>query len=59
VNERGRVVARLPQFTTATLSTEVTPYAGTTPYVTLGNSVAVALFAALMALGAWRGRRAG
>lgn len=58
VNERGRVVARLPQFSAGTLVAEVTPFSGTTPYVRWGNSVAIALFLGLLALAAWRGRRA-
>jgi apolipoprotein N-acyltransferase len=58
VNERGRVVARLPQFSAGTLVTDVTPFQGTTPYVRWGNGAAIALFAGLLALAAGRGRRA-
>ena len=43
IDERGRVVSRLPQFTRGTLVQEVTPRAGTTPYVYWGNAGALAL----------------
>jgi apolipoprotein N-acyltransferase len=56
VNERGRVVARLPQFSAGTLVADVTPFQGTTPYVRWGNAVVIALFLGLLGLAAWRGR---
>jgi apolipoprotein N-acyltransferase len=33
----GKILAALPEFTQASLSTQVQPYAGKTPYVTWGN----------------------
>ena len=57
VNERGRVVARLPQFVAQALVADVTPFQGSTPYVRWGNWPVIALFAGLFALAAWRGRR--
>jgi apolipoprotein N-acyltransferase len=43
VNERGRVVEVAPQFTTATVNALVQGYSGATPYVRMGNSVALAI----------------
>jgi apolipoprotein N-acyltransferase len=57
IDERGRVVARLPQFTTGALSTSVIPFTGTTPYVLWGNLPALAFIAVMLAAAAWRGRR--
>ncbi len=37
IDHRGRVVERLPQFTVATLETEVTPRTGSTPYTVWGD----------------------
>jgi apolipoprotein N-acyltransferase len=47
IDERGRVVARLPAFTAGTLLTSVTPHAGLTPYARFGNFPAVLLAIAL------------
>jgi len=41
IDERGRVVARLPWFVTGTLVQRVEPRSGTTPYVRWGNWAAV------------------
>jgi len=49
IDERGRVVARLPWFTAGTLAQRVEPRSGTTPYVLWGNWAAVI---AALALGA-------
>jgi apolipoprotein N-acyltransferase len=56
IDEKGRVVARLPGFTEATLVTAVTPRQGMTPYARWGNAAALVLMAAL-GLGAARARR--
>ena len=58
VNERGRVVARLPQFTTGTLATTIVPFSGATPYVRWGNAPAVALLILLVAVALRLGKRA-
>ena len=49
IDERGRVVRRLPAFTVGTLLQSVTPRSGTTPYVRWGNSAALLLAAAVAA----------
>jgi apolipoprotein N-acyltransferase len=56
IDERGTVVAAAPQFSTAAVTTTVRGFSGATPYVRWGNSVALALCAALLALALWRGR---
>jgi apolipoprotein N-acyltransferase len=56
IDENGRVVSRLPQFTRATLVQSVPPRAGTTPYVRWGNAAALALLA-LIAFAAVRTAR--
>jgi apolipoprotein N-acyltransferase len=43
VNERGRIVEVAPQFTTAAVNALVQGYSGATPYVRVGNSVALAI----------------
>jgi apolipoprotein N-acyltransferase len=55
IDERGRVVSRLPVFTRGTLVQVVVPRQGSTPYSRWGNIPALLLVAALFAL-AWRRR---
>ena len=56
IDENGRVVARLPQFTRGTLVQAVPPRSGTTPYARWGNTAAL-LLAAAIAVAAWRTAR--
>jgi apolipoprotein N-acyltransferase len=58
IDERGEVVAQLPQFTKGSLKAAPVPRSGATPFVRWGNHAALALVAALLALAAFR-RRAG
>ncbi len=58
IDERGRVVARLPQFTTGSIVERVVPRAGATPYARWGNAPALAIAAGLLAATALRRRRA-
>ena len=53
IDEKGRVVARLAPFTSATLTADIVPRKGQTPYVLFGNLLALA---ATLVLGgiAWR-----
>lgn len=51
IDWRGGVVAIAPQFTVATVESEVTPRAGVTPYIARGDWPALALAAALFAFG--------
>jgi apolipoprotein N-acyltransferase len=59
IDDRGTVLAAAPQFSTAAVTMTVQGYTGATPYVRWGNSVALALCAALLALALWRGRARG
>ncbi len=65
IGPRGGVRARLPSYTTAVLTGEITPYAGATPYVRWGNWFVVILCAVLWVFGIIvsdrfrRGRRRG
>ena len=56
VDEKGRVVSRLPDFTKGTLVATVTPRKGMTPYARWGNAAALMLMAMLLAAGV-RARR--
>jgi apolipoprotein N-acyltransferase len=58
IDETGRVVSRLPNFTRGTLIANVVPRAGSTPYSRWGNYPALILMA-LLALWTWRRGRAG
>jgi len=49
IDERGRVVARLPGFTTGSLVASVVPRGGSTPFTWWGNAAALALVALLLA----------
>ena len=49
IDERGRVVARLPAFTAGSLPASVVPRKGSTPYMWWGNALALAIIAALLA----------
>ena len=57
IDERGRVLARLPLFTTGTLVQRVEPRSGTTPYVRWGNWAAVIAAVALAAAALRAARR--
>jgi apolipoprotein N-acyltransferase len=52
IDEKGRVVARLAQFTSGELAASPVPHAGATPFVRWGNLAALALAAALLAYAA-------
>ena len=56
IDERGRVVSRLPAFTAGALVEKVTPRKGATPYSRWGNGPALLLAAALAILGVRRRR---
>jgi apolipoprotein N-acyltransferase len=56
IDERGRVVSRLPAFTAGSLVEKVTPREGSTPYSRWGNGPALLLAAAVAVFG-WRRRR--
>jgi apolipoprotein N-acyltransferase len=57
IDEKGRVAGRLAPFTVGTLTADVTPRKGQTPYVLFGNLLAVVMGAALAGI-AWSiGRR--
>ena len=47
INERGRMLANLPLFTTGSLSGEIQGYAGATPYVRWGNTPVLAAWGML------------
>ncbi|MCE9633955.1 MAG: apolipoprotein N-acyltransferase [Methylophilales bacterium] len=56
INRDGRVLAKLPQFTQASLNGQIQGYQGTTPYVLWGNWLVITLI--LLALGAlWQKRK--
>jgi len=59
IDPRGRVVARLPQFTEGILSGEVRGYVGASPYVKFGNTPVVLACIALLAALAFIRRRLG
>ena len=59
IDPRGRVVARLPQFTEGILTGEVQAYAGASPYVKSGNTPIVLACIALLAALAVIRRRVG
>jgi len=50
IDERGRIVSRLPVYTQATLVADVVPRKGRTPYAYTGNLAALALVVALLVL---------
>lgn len=56
IDERGRVVSRLPGFTAGALVEKVTPRQGATPYSRWGNAPALILAAAVAILGVRRRR---
>jgi apolipoprotein N-acyltransferase len=58
IDERGRVVARLPQFTAGSLAAAPVPHAGATPFVRWGNYAVLAILAVALGAAALR-RRAG
>jgi len=53
IDEKGHVVSSLAPFTAGTLIVDITPRKGQTPYVLLGNFLALAAAAALAGI-AWR-----
>jgi apolipoprotein N-acyltransferase len=59
IDPRGRVVARLPQFTEGILEGEVRGYAGASPYVKFGNTPIVLMCVVLLGALAFIRRRVG
>jgi apolipoprotein N-acyltransferase len=59
IDPRGRVVARLPQFTEGILEGEVRGYVGTSPYVKFGNTPIVLLCVVLLGALVFIRRRVG
>ena len=53
IDERGRVMASLEPFTAATLTTDIVPRKGQTPFVLFGNLLALLACAAVGGV-AWR-----
>lgn len=53
IDEKGRVVAALPEFTAATLTGKAQGFAGMTPYARLGNAPVVLLMLGLLTVTAW------
>jgi apolipoprotein N-acyltransferase len=53
----GKILAALPEFTQASLSTQVQPYAGKTPYVIWGNSPILSISCLLLIWALIRHRR--
>ena len=53
IDERGRVTASLEPFTSATLTTDIVPRKGQTPFVLFGNALALVAAAAVAGV-AWR-----
>ena len=53
----GKVLAALPEFTQASLSVQVQPYAGKTPYVIWGNLPILSFSCLLLIWGLIRHRR--
>lgn len=57
IDEKGRVVSRLPAFTAATLVQTVTPRSGLTPYARAGNLPALILVALVASIALRRRKR--
>jgi apolipoprotein N-acyltransferase len=62
IDAKGRVIARLPTFTTGALDVKVEATTGFTPYVTSGNNTVIAVSLLLLAIGfafgpAFKGRK--
>lgn len=57
VDQRGKFIARSPQFETHVLEGEVQPYAGATPYVRWGNWPVLVLVFIVLGLLIWRAAR--
>ncbi len=57
VDQRGKVLASLPQFTEGALQGDARGYTGATPYVRWGNAPLVLLCAILLGVALWRLRR--
>ena len=58
IGPRGELEALAPQFEFATLTADVQPRSGLTPYAATGNAPLVALLAGIVAAMLWRVRRA-
>jgi apolipoprotein N-acyltransferase len=56
IDQKGRVVAALPEFTTSTLQGEAQGFSGVTPYARWGNAPVVVLLMSLLAVVALRQR---
>lgn len=59
VDQRGKFIARSPQFETHVLEGEVQPYQGATPYVRWGNWPVIVFVITTLVLLVWRARAEG
>ncbi len=55
IGPHGEVVARAPEFQPVTLSSQITPMLGLTPYARVGNYLIVTLATVALAYGLWLG----
>src|ERR1019366_1386814 len=51
IDQKGKVVSRLPQLASGVLTASVQGYQGMTPYIRAGNSLMLALALAMLGLG--------
>ncbi|HET8584664.1 MAG TPA: apolipoprotein N-acyltransferase, partial [Casimicrobiaceae bacterium] len=58
IDEHGRVVSRLPEYTQGTLMADVVPRKGMTPYARTGNLPSLAIVGAMLLVGRRRRARA-
>lgn len=59
IGPKGDVLRTAPQFEYATMTMDVVPYSGATPYVRTGNWPVISLLCGVLALLTWKSRRAG
>jgi apolipoprotein N-acyltransferase len=57
IDERGRIVSRLPNFSRGTLIALATPRKGSTPYTLMGDGPAILVALGLMLAAGYRARR--
>ncbi len=57
IGPNGELLETAPQFLYATMTMDVIPYSGATPYVRTGNGPLISLLAAILAWFAWVSRR--
>ncbi len=53
IDERGKIIATAPAYTTAVITGKAQPFVGATPYVNMGNWLIIGILSSILAFAIW------